>query len=188
MLQVTQFTCGGFVIGLESSHTVFDGLGSAQFLNCVAEFARGLQHPLVEPVWCREAIPKPPGVMYGPLDTAAAPPLPMPSFKLEQVIIDISLGDISRFKNQFFELTGHRCFVFDILVARVWQCRTRAIKLDPDVQVKLVFFANARPLVNPPLPEGFYGNCFFPVTVTAVSSEMPMRSPSVEVVKLIREA
>jgi len=112
MLQVTQFTCGGFVIGLESSHSVFDGLGSAQFLNCVAEFARGLQHPLVEPVWCREAIPKPPGVVYGPLDTAAAPTLPMPSFKLEQVIIDISLGDISRFKNQFFELTGHRCFVF----------------------------------------------------------------------------
>lgn len=188
LMQVTQFTCGGFVIGLDSSHTVFDGLGSAQFLNCIAEFARGLKRPSVEPVWCREAIPKPPGIAYGGLlDAAAAPPLPMPSYKLEQVIIDVTVDDISSAKKQFFELTGQRCSVFDILAARVWQCRTQAIKLDPDEQVKLVFFANARPLVHPPLPEGFYGNCFFPVTVR-VSGEMLVRSSSLEVVKLIREA
>lgn len=174
------------MIGLESSHAVFDGLGSAQFLNCVAEFARGLDSPTVEPVWCREAIPKPPGIAYVPLDTAA-PPFPMPSYKLEQAIVNVSLDDINNFKSQFFELTGNRCSTFDILAARVWQCRTRAINLDSKVQVKLVFFANVRPLVHPPLPSGFYGNCFFPVTVT-VSSGRLASATCVEVVKLIREA
>ncbi|ONK63049.1 uncharacterized protein A4U43_C07F10880 [Asparagus officinalis] len=185
LMQVTQFTCGGFVIGLESSHAVFDGLGSAQFLNCVAEFSRGLKAPTVEPVWYREAIPKPPGVAYVPFD--ASPPFLMPSYKLEQAIIDVSLDDISCFKSQFFELTGERCSVFDTLVARVWQRRTRAINLDPDVQVKLVFFANARPLVHPALPVGFYGNCFFPVTVT-ITSEKLVSASIVEVVKLIKKA
>jgi hypothetical protein len=54
--------------------------------------------------------------------------------------------------------------------------------------VKLVFFANCRHLINPPLPKGFYGNCFFPVTTTA-SCESLRKAPNIfEVVKLIQEA
>ncbi|CAL1353713.1 unnamed protein product [Linum trigynum] len=35
------------------------------------------------------------------------------------------------------------------------------------VEVQLLFFANCRQLLDPPLPDGFYGNYFFPVKVTA---------------------
>ena len=48
--QVTQFECGGFVIGLIFCHTICDGLGAAQFLNAVGEIARGLEHPSTTPV------------------------------------------------------------------------------------------------------------------------------------------
>lgn len=41
-LQVTEFTCGGFVVGLISVHTIADGLGAGQFINAVADYARGL--------------------------------------------------------------------------------------------------------------------------------------------------
>ncbi|CAL1374618.1 unnamed protein product [Linum trigynum] len=36
-----------------------------------------------------------------------------------------------------------------------------------NVEVQLLFFANCRQLLDPPLPDGFYGNYFFPVKVTA---------------------
>uniref|UniRef100_A0A804JC70 Uncharacterized protein n=1 Tax=Musa acuminata subsp. malaccensis TaxID=214687 RepID=A0A804JC70_MUSAM len=60
MMQVTEFTCGGFAVGTRLSHVVFDGLGAAQFLKAVAEIARGHARPVVHPVWCRDAIPSPP--------------------------------------------------------------------------------------------------------------------------------
>lgn len=52
-------------------------------------------------------------------------------------------------------------------------------------EAKLAFFANCRQLV--PLPEGFYGNCFFPVTVTA-SNKFVAQASLAEVVKLIKDA
>lgn len=54
-----------------------------------------------------------------------------------------------------------------------------------DDEVKLVFFANCRQLV--PLPAGFYGNCFFPVTVKA-SNKIVAQASLAEVVKLIKDA
>uniref|UniRef100_A0A804HXE2 Uncharacterized protein n=1 Tax=Musa acuminata subsp. malaccensis TaxID=214687 RepID=A0A804HXE2_MUSAM len=49
MMQVTTFSCGGFAVGIRFSHTVFDGLGAAQFLKAVAEIARGHARLVVEP-------------------------------------------------------------------------------------------------------------------------------------------
>lgn len=53
--------------------------------------------------------------------------------------------------------------------------------------MKLVFFANCRNLVTPPLPKGFYGNCFFPVTVNA-SSKMLKQASISEVIGMIQAA
>uniref|UniRef100_A0A803NQ05 Uncharacterized protein n=1 Tax=Cannabis sativa TaxID=3483 RepID=A0A803NQ05_CANSA len=100
-IQVTRFACDGFVMGLVFSHIICDGLGAAQFLNAVGEFARGFDRLTVDPVW-------------------------------------------------------------------------------------LVFFANCRQLMQPPLPEGFYGNCFFPVTIKA-SKKFVANASVVEVVKMIQQ-
>nr|CAD1816837.1 unnamed protein product [Ananas comosus var. bracteatus] len=40
IMQVTEFTCGGFAIGFTWHHSLADGIGVAQFLNAVGELAR----------------------------------------------------------------------------------------------------------------------------------------------------
>lgn len=42
-------------------------------------------------------------------------------------------------------------------------------------------------LLDTPLPKGFYGNCFFPVTITTTSDWLT-QATNVDVVKLIQEA
>ncbi|KAK7284518.1 hypothetical protein RJT34_19264 [Clitoria ternatea] len=181
-MQVTQFDCGGFVIGLIFCHSICDGLGAAQFLNAVGELARGVDKPSIEPLWQRD---------FFPFSQQLALPLPpkpveMPNYKLEHANIDIPIDKINDLKTQFQQATGHTCSSFDIVAAACWRSRTRAIQFEPNTELKLVFFANCRNLLNPPLPNGFYGNCFFPVTITA-RCESLREALMVDVVKLIRE-
>lgn len=181
MDQVTEFTCGGFVVGLISVHTIADGLGAGQLMNAIGAMARGLDKLPVEPIWARDLIPNPPKLPRGP------PPV-FPSFKLQYHTSDLSLADISSTKARYFEATGQRCSTFDISIAKVWQARIRAIGLGPREPVHVCFFANTRHLLQQVLPQegGFYGNCFYTVTVTSTSeavscAELP------DVVRMIRD-
>ncbi|KAJ8500530.1 hypothetical protein OPV22_011082 [Ensete ventricosum] len=182
MMQVTEFICGGFVVGLISVHTIADGLGAAQFVNAIGEVARGLPKPIVDPVWIREVIPSPPKLH------PAGPPV-FPAFMLLYNTMDVSHDAVNQIKAQYFELTGHRCSTFDVAIAKLWRSRTRAIKLDPEAHVHLCFFANTRHLMQQLLPAegGFYGNCFYPVAVTARSGQVAT-AELVDVVNIIRIA
>ncbi|CAI0434856.1 unnamed protein product [Linum tenue] len=166
---VTKFACGGFVIGLIFCHAICDGLGAAQFLSAVGEIARGIDSNRLSaaPVWRRDFFPQKPNPSSASL--APPPPLPpIPNYNLQQANIDIPIDEINRAKIQFHASTGGKtCSTFEAVAASLWKHRSAAIDLDPSVEVQLVFFANCRQLVEPPLPDGFYGNCFFPVKVTA---------------------
>ncbi|CAL9082710.1 unnamed protein product [Musa acuminata var. zebrina] len=141
MMQVTEFAGGGFVVGLIFVHTIADGIGLAQFLNAVAEIARGLPNPTVEPAWSREVIPNPPKLPPG------GPPV-FSSLKLLDATVDLSDDHINHVKAQHLELTGQRCSTFDVAVSNLWQSRTRGINLDPGVDVHVCFFANTRHLLR----------------------------------------
>lgn len=183
--QVTRFACGGFVIGLTFCHSICDGLGAAQFLNAVGELARDLEHPSIAPVWNRDFFPPPPQ-LENVQELPKFPP-PMPSYRLEQANIDISMDQIKQLKRKFHDSTGLTCSAFEIVAASFWSHRTEAINFEPNTEVKLVFFANCRQLLDAPLPKGFYGNCFFPVTITTTSDWLT-QATNVDVVKLIQEA
>lgn len=181
-MQVTHFGCHGFVIGLIFCHSICDGLGAAQFLNAVGEMARGADAPCLQPEWCRSFLP--PSPMSAPLPLA----IPVPDYQLEPAIIDLSMDEIKELKEEFQRGRGKRCSTFELVAAMMWRRRTEAIGLqDGKTQVKLVFFANCRHLMEPPLPEGFYGNCFFPVSLSARSEEVVAKGV-LEVVELIQEA
>ncbi|KAI4384909.1 hypothetical protein MLD38_002994 [Melastoma candidum] len=193
-MQVTEFACGGFVIGLVFCHTICDGLGAAQFLSAVSEFARGLESPTVKPVWSRDFLP-PREVLA--TDLAIPPSLPpIPNYQLQSVNIDILIDRIDLLKQSYNKRTSCQCSTFEAVSALFWKSRTEEITSHDDAKPDssslqqtqtLVFFANCRHLMSPPLPEGFYGNCFFPVTITA-SSESLYKSSLHEVIDMIQEA
>uniref|UniRef100_A0A0E0JHC3 Acyl transferase 4 n=1 Tax=Oryza punctata TaxID=4537 RepID=A0A0E0JHC3_ORYPU len=188
MMQVTEFSCGGFVVGLISVHTLADGLGAGQFINAVGDYARGLDRPRVSPIWAREAIPSPPKLPPGP-------PPELKMFQLRHVTVDLSLDSINKVKSSYFTSTGHRCSTFDVAIAKTWQARTRSLRLpDPSSRVNLCFFANTRHLMaGAAWPDGgnggkgFYGNCFYPVSVVAESGAVEAADVA-GVVGMIREA
>ncbi|KAJ1261519.1 hypothetical protein BS78_09G035900 [Paspalum vaginatum] len=181
IMQVTEFTCGGFVVGLISVHTIADGLGAGQFINAVADYARGLPRPRVSPVWARDLIPDPPKM--------PAPPPRLDLLDLRYFTADLSPDHIAKVKSRFLEATGQRCSAFDVCVARTWQSRTRALRLAAAAPVHVCFFANTRHLLRQQLPAqgGFYGNCFYTVKATRPAGEVAA-ADVVEVVRSIRDA
>ncbi|RXH96925.1 hypothetical protein DVH24_035593 [Malus domestica] len=54
--QVTCLTCGGFILALRLNHKMCDAPGLLQFLNAIAEMARGAHAPSILPVWERELL------------------------------------------------------------------------------------------------------------------------------------
>ncbi|XP_039128370.1 LOW QUALITY PROTEIN: acyl transferase 5-like [Dioscorea cayenensis subsp. rotundata] len=182
MMQVTEFKCGGFTVGIISVHTLADGLGAAQFITALSELARGLPNPTIKPNNNRSIIPNPP----------KPPPGPPPSFKnlnLNYSTFDVTPDSISKIKTHYLNKTGNYCSTFDVSIAKVWQARTRAIKLEDTELVHLCFFANTRPYLNQheQAPPGFYANCFYPVTVSSTSGEVA-KLDLVDLVHLIKEA
>uniref|UniRef100_A0A452XXE1 3'-N-debenzoyl-2'-deoxytaxol N-benzoyltransferase n=1 Tax=Aegilops tauschii subsp. strangulata TaxID=200361 RepID=A0A452XXE1_AEGTS len=182
-VQVTEFTCGGFVVGLISVHTIADGLGAGQFINAVGDYARGLPKPRVSPVWARDLIPDPPRM--------PAPPPKLELLDLREFTVDLTPDHIAKAKSDFFMSMGQRCSAFDVCVAKTWQSRTRALRLAgrlaDDHPVHVCFFANTRHLMLAGAAEGFYGNCFYPVTVTCSSAEVAT-GEVVDVVRAVRDA
>ncbi|CAN6360614.1 unnamed protein product [Urochloa humidicola] len=181
MMQVTEFACGGFVIGLVAVHTLADGLGAAQFINTISEFARGMERPTVKPIWARALIPNPPKLPPGP-------PPSFQSFGFQHFTTDVTSDRIADVKAEYFHATGQYCSTFDVAIAKVWQARTKAIKYSLDSEVHVCFFANTRHLLTQVLPKdgGFYGNCFYPVTVTATVEDV-VTAGLLDMIRMIRD-
>ncbi|XP_062223852.1 acyl transferase 5-like [Phragmites australis] len=181
MMQVTEFACGGFVVGLIAVHTLADGLGAAQFINAISELARGMDKPTVTPVWARGLIPNPPKLPLGP-------PPSFQSFGFGHFAMDVTSDRIAHVKAEYFQATGQYCSAFDVAIAKVWQARTRAVRYNPEVEVHVCFFANTRHLLTQVLPKdgGFYGNCFYPVTVTATAGDLAVAG-LLDVIRMIRD-
>lgn len=113
---------------------------------------RGHPRLPVEPVWCREAISTSPKLSQGhPPSVAVAF-----AFCFETSVFGIPLDHVNMVKNQFWRETGQQCSTFDVVTAVAWQCRTRAIGLQPYVDVHLGFAANTRHLLRRLLPQASY--------------------------------
>lgn len=200
VVQVTRFLCGGFVLGLGLSHCMSDGLGFSQFLNAIAELARGAPLLSVTPVWKREILKprSPPTVNFDHKEfarinpsrsslidvTATGGPVPG-SFvvtaqsldKLKKNILAAAMKDDEQYLY---------CSRFEALAAFVWKSRVKALKIPFDEQVRFVFAVDVRKAYKPPLPQGFYGNGFFCACVE-VCAKVVIEASLWDLVRILKE-
>ncbi|KAJ1270344.1 hypothetical protein BS78_06G046900, partial [Paspalum vaginatum] len=184
LMQVTEFSCGGYVVGTTWNHAVADGTGMAQFLRAVGDFARGLPQPCVFPVSCADdSLPElPPLVTFIEKTMVSLEPQ---GFAYQDITVPWKVVD--RIRSEFAAGNGgdEPCTVYEAVVAVLWQCRTRVVMSDPDAPAPLVFAANVRRHVG--ARSGYFGNCITSAVIVPRCGEVATCGIS-DVVKLIKRA
>ncbi|KAH1195992.1 Benzyl alcohol O-benzoyltransferase [Glycine max] len=176
LIQVTRLRCGGFILATRMNHTMSDGAGLSQFMNTWAEMARGVKSPSIVPVWRRELLMArdPPRITCNHREYEHVPDTK------EGTITSSYDNDNNMVHRSFFlgpveiaalrRLIPHNlkyCTTFDIITACLWRCRTKALQIEADEDVRMMCIVNARARFNPPLPVGYYGNVFaYPAAIT----------------------
>uniref|UniRef100_A0A0E0M4Y9 Uncharacterized protein n=1 Tax=Oryza punctata TaxID=4537 RepID=A0A0E0M4Y9_ORYPU len=172
-MQVTEFKCGGFAVAMQWNHCVADGFGASQFMNAIADLARGEPRPLVLPVWERHLL------------MARAPPSIAAAYPAFKPLIDGSTSndvmlttpvhggmvtrhflfgrrEIAALRRHLPARLGRRCTDFQLLAAALWRCRTAALPYVPHRRVRAYLPLSTRGRrwrsqgLN--IPEGYYGN------------------------------
>uniref|UniRef100_A0A0E0KMS5 Uncharacterized protein n=1 Tax=Oryza punctata TaxID=4537 RepID=A0A0E0KMS5_ORYPU len=190
LMQVTEFACGWFVVGVTWNHVVADGVGIAQFLQAVGDLARGLPRPSVFPVSCGDdSLPELPPLVAAIEKTM----LRLENKQFAYLDITISSTLIERVKAEYAAAaaagdvdSGEPCSVFEAVTAVLWRSRTRAVISDDlDTPAPLVFAANVRKHVG--AMDGYYGNCVTSQVAVPTSGEVA-NGDLKHVVTLIRRA
>lgn len=162
--QVTRFKCGGFVLGLCMNHCMFDGIGAMEFVNSWGETARGL--PLnVPPVLDRSILKarNPPKIEFQHRefdeieDVSETSQLYKEEMSYNSFCFDPEKLELLKKKAKEDGVLD-KCTTFEALSAFVWRARTRALKMKPDQQTKLLFAVDGRSRFEPPIPKGYSGN------------------------------
>ncbi|CAL5066518.1 unnamed protein product [Urochloa decumbens] len=168
-VQVTDFSCGGLVLGVTWGHAVADGVGMAQLLAAVGELARGSPSPSVAPARWDGAVsglaplfdPVPHAIMACPgpspdMELIVPLDVTVPSALISRVKAESSSSSRSSNNSSFF--SGGPCTAFEAVLAVLWRCRVRAtMSDDPGTPVYLSFAADIRRHVG--AKDGYYGNC-----------------------------
>ncbi|XP_020081186.1 spermidine sinapoyl-CoA acyltransferase-like [Ananas comosus] len=203
-LQVTQFACGGFALGMCVHHAMCDGAGATKFLCAVARLARGLGGPPVDPVWDRSTLlgpRKPPRVELprfneifdfdervasrGPYDAASRS-----GARMARECFHVSNTCAERLRNRLVDEspTGSRLTTFEALSAFIWRARVRTTGTGSNNEiVKMVYSMNISKILNPPLPAGYWGNVCVPAYVRLTAGELA-EQPLSKTAVLIRES
>ncbi|XP_054819450.1 benzyl alcohol O-benzoyltransferase-like [Prosopis cineraria] len=192
LIQVTRLKCGGFIFGLRMNHSMSDGPGIAQFMKALAEIANGATEPSILPVWHREVLNArdSPNITctHHEYDEVVGDPIPITNTIHRSFFFGPT--DVSSLRKLLPNHLTYQPTSFDLVTACLWRFRTKALQLDPQDDVRLMFLANARmgrDRFNPPLPKGYYGNAIvFPTAVSTVGklSESPLEYA----LELVRES
>uniref|UniRef100_A0ACD6AGT2 Uncharacterized protein n=1 Tax=Avena sativa TaxID=4498 RepID=A0ACD6AGT2_AVESA len=157
LMQVTRFTCGGFVVGVTWNHIMADGAGMAQFLQALGELARGMPVPSVAPVRSEadSSLPRLPQPMVAEVRSYMR-------VRKEELLPLLDLAIPTSLVHCIKAKCGAgNCTMYDAIIAVLWRCRTRAVIPDgdenPNALMLLVIPRNVRELVG--AKKGYYGNC-----------------------------
>lgn len=196
VLQLTKFSCGGFAIGMSLSHSVCDGFGAAQFFRALTELASGKIDPYVKPIWRRGRLvggptPEP---LHFPVDMDSLATSPyLPTSDVVHGYFNVTARSIKKLKLSLLKeavqdnAPNESFTTLEVLSAYVWRSRLRALKLDSNGKCCLYFAVGIRGLLDPPLPEGYYGNAFISANVVLPGRDLDEGSLT-KVVKLIKQS
>uniref|UniRef100_J3LVQ4 Uncharacterized protein n=2 Tax=Oryza brachyantha TaxID=4533 RepID=J3LVQ4_ORYBR len=159
LMQVTEFACGGFVVGVTWNHAIADGTGMAQFLQDVGELCRGTPLPsAVPPTRWDYSLPELPQDVISSTEAIVS----CEPHDYASSYITVPMSFINRVKAEFSRREAPSpCSLFEVVVAAIWQCRARAtMSSDADAgdPLVVVFTANVRKQAQ--AKPGYYGNCF----------------------------
>lgn len=195
VIQVTVFVCGGFTVTFAISHCMADAAGMSQFVHAIAQLARGMTAPSINPVWKRDLLAprNPPQIgFHHPEFEVIQSRSSLTTNKSEFLIegsFHITAPSVAKLKQKVLEEGNgslKSCSRFEALAAFVWKARVKALRFPSDQRVQLLFAINARRIFNPPLPEGYYGNAIVSPCITLYAKELSEISLG-ELVQIIRK-
>ncbi|KAK6938865.1 hypothetical protein RJ641_032373 [Dillenia turbinata] len=171
VIQVTNLRCGGMILCTAINHCLCDGIGTSQFLQAWAHIATNPNSDLpIAPFHSRHILmPRRPPLLPlnhpGFTKTAIEGDhmeLDLTKFLQSQPLAPSSLtftqSDMVRLKRQC--VPSLKCTAFEVLASHTWRSWVKSLDLSPSLDVKLLFSVNVRKMLNPNIPEGYYGNGF----------------------------
>ncbi|KAM0904408.1 hypothetical protein ACQ4PT_018019 [Festuca glaucescens] len=194
--QVTRLACGGFVLAFKIHHTMVDGQGVVQFMEAVAELARGAAVPTVRPVWGRELLMAPCNdtaplrFAHREFDDLPAPDTERPAMVHRSFFFGPT--EAAAVRSHLPPALRRVASTFDVLMGFLWRCRTAALAPPDKDEMRLLFTTSVRGKKNqsggdPFIPIGYYGNSF--ATPAAISTAGELRAKPVGyAVDLVRKA
>ncbi|CAI9106726.1 OLC1v1005945C1 [Oldenlandia corymbosa var. corymbosa] len=193
-LQLTMFSCGGFVLGAALHHSLCDGLGATLFFNAMAELARGANQIPVEPVWDRMKLlgtRNPPRIEF-PIQEFLSldrdfPPYSEKTGRVVRVFFPVKDDWLDRLKGILFDQSSLKFTAFEALGAFIWRARVKASKIPSNETVKFAYSINVRKIVKPPLPAGYWGNGCVPMYVVATAGDV-VEQPIWKTAELIKKS
>ncbi|MED6199661.1 hypothetical protein PIB30_078003 [Stylosanthes scabra] len=157
----------------------------------MAEIARGAHQPSILPVWARDLLcaRDPPRITCNHREYEEAIDTATTSMKNKKDMVQRSFffgpTEIASLRRLVPRHLGH-CTRFELITACLWCCRTKALQLAPEDEVRMMCMVNAlNRFNNPKIPIGYYGNVIaYPAAVTTVKKlcENPF-GYSVELIK-----
>ncbi|KAE8669246.1 Shikimate O-hydroxycinnamoyltransferase [Hibiscus syriacus] len=181
--QVTKFKCGGVCLGVALQHTLGDGTSHLHFINSWADTGRGLS-PAIAPFIDRTLLRArdPPLPKFHHVEYDPSPSMNSPSDDLKPSIVStfkLTVDQLNTLKakaNAANANSGVKYSSFNILAAHIWRCVSRARGLPDDQPTKLHFPVDGRFRLNPPLPQGYFGNVIFMAALIAEAGDLRTES------------
>ncbi|XP_019438014.1 PREDICTED: omega-hydroxypalmitate O-feruloyl transferase [Lupinus angustifolius] len=196
VFQFTSLKCGGFVIGISTSHTTFDGLSFKIFLDNIAALAAN--KPLaVIPFHDRQllAARSPPRVTFSHPELINLGNIPiglesgvcMDSMEeLDFKIFRLTSDDINRLKEKAKAGSTARITGFNVITTHIWRCKALSGPYDPNRSSTILYAVDIRSRLNPALPKSYTGNAVLTAYATAKCKEIEEGSFS-KLVEMVRE-
>eukprot|EP00250_Pteridium_aquilinum_P019844 c24599_g1_i1 orf=1-912(-) len=157
-VQVSRFECGSFALGVAHSHVVCDGTSLWHFMTSWAECARGETISL-PPVHTRTLLK-----LENPSSKEAFLQVEGGVDELRKPTIDKEKDELMHFHfskemvSRLKEKAGGERSSYKAICAHVWKHTSIARNHTYNEKVSFIHIVNMRKRVQPPLPDGYFGN------------------------------